>query len=289
MTSTAEHAIKDEPDKMYSNFAPHNSGKAHIISDTKLTGPQIIDMRNADGQIVHVNIEDISQFLSYHEVFGKIGGDNLPPPTLPPPSTSTQNTSLTHTSQSNSMPMSTASGQLHTTNVSSPLVIPKIETMSSSPMLMSTDQTSHTNTNTITSVTTAGHGAGTSAADDAAAMPSPAVHTCEICGKVFAFKYQYIVHRRYHNERKPFICQVCGQAFTTSVELTHHGKVHDGVKMFTCNVCYNVFANEASLERHMKRHSTDKPFGCTVCQKTFARKEHLENHFRSHTGETPFR
>lgn len=236
-------------------------------------------MRNTDGQIVHVNIEDISQFLSYHEVFGKIGGDNLP-------ATSAQHTptsSLTHTSQSGSMSQLGGNGQLHT---ASPLVIPKIESLSGT--ILMADHASHASaaiTNSTATATTSASGS----VDDTNAMPSPAVHTCEICGKVFAFKYQYIVHRRYHNERKPFICQVCGQAFTTSVELTHHGKVHDGVKMFTCNVCYNVFANDASLERHMKRHSTDKPFGCTVCQKTFARKEHLESHFRSHTGETPFR
>lgn len=33
-------------------------------------------------------------------------------------------------------------------------------------------------------------------------------HACEVCGKIFQFRYQLIVHRRYHNERKPFTCQV---------------------------------------------------------------------------------
>lgn len=258
LTSTAENVVKDEPDKMYTSFAPHG-GKAHIISDTKLNPPQIIDMRNADGQIVHVNIEDISQFLSYHEVFGKIGSENLP-------STSTQITPMTLTNHSSSLAAINPNHMHNTSSASSSLVIPKIESIAGT-MLMSgssnnSDQTSHANAQTNSGTTTT----NANASDDASAMPSPAVHSCEICGKVFAFKYQYIVHRRYHNERKPFICQVCGQAFTTSVELTHHGKAHDGVKMFTCNVCYNVFANEASLERHMKRHSTDKPFGCTVCQ-----------------------
>lgn len=252
ITSTAENPAKNEHEKIYAGagFVPHSSGgKAHIISDTKLQGPQIIDMRNADGQIVHVNIEDISQFLSYHEVFGKIGGDNIP-------ATSTHSTTLTpHTSQNSSVSMNP--GQLHPTNAASSLVIPKIENLSGSVLGMN-DPASHGSTNS------SGTNASSSATDDQASMPSPAVHSCEICGKVFAFKYQYIVHRRYHNERKPFICQVCGQAFTTSVELTHHGKVHEGVKMFTCNVCFNVFANDASLERHMKRHSVDKPFACTV-------------------------
>lgn len=33
-------------------------------------------------------------------------------------------------------------------------------------------------------------------------------HNCEVCGKSFQFRYQLIVHRRYHVERKPFTCQV---------------------------------------------------------------------------------
>lgn len=110
-------------------------------------------------------------------------------------------------------------------------------------------------------------------------------HVCDLCGKIFQFRYQLIVHRRYHTERKPFTCQVCGKAFTNSQELTRHGKCHLGGSMFTCAVCFHVFANAASLERHMKRHSTDKPYNCTICGKSFARKEHLDNHTRCHTGE----
>lgn len=114
-------------------------------------------------------------------------------------------------------------------------------------------------------------------------------NACDLCGKMFQYKYQLIVHRRYHNERKPFMCQVCGQAFQDSQELTQHGKKHIGGSMFICNVCFHVFANEASLERHMKRHSADKPFLCNICQRTFGRREHLENHSRIHTGDCPFR
>lgn len=117
--------------------------------------------------------------------------------------------------------------------------------------------------------------------------PTPMVvgtHGCDICGKLFQFRYQLIVHRRYHAERKPFTCQVCGKAFTNAQELTRHGKCHLGGSMFTCAVCFHVFANDASLERHMKRHSADKPYGCNTCGKTFARKEHLDNHNRYDTN-----
>lgn len=163
---------------------------------------------------------------------------------------------------------------------------------------------------------------------DGEATPGPSAspvsvgsHACEICGKIFQFRYQLIVHRRYHIERKPFTCQVhnnrciqinnichsltllfsyiifkmflnfqvCGKAFLNANDLTRHGKCHLGGSMFTCTVCFHVFANAPSLERHMKRHATDKPYNCTVCGKSFARKEHLDNHTRCHTGETPYR
>lgn len=270
--------IKTENDKVY-HFPSHSIGKAQILSDTKLPPSQLFDMRNADGQIVHINIEDISQFFTYHEVFGKIPttGDHAFPtpsnaltiPTMNPPS------SLSNVQSSNASSINQSNAQTSST----PLVIPKIENLAGNQNNNSNNNQTNTTSgtsSTSTSISSNGKIVGltptcvtNSISADQAAMPSPALHTCDICGKVFPFKYQFIVHRRYHNERKPFICQVCGQAFTTSVDLTSHGKIHDGVKMFTCNICYNVFANDASLERHMKRHSTDKPFGCTICQKTF--------------------
>lgn len=55
---------------------------------------------------------------------------------------------------------------------------------------------------------------------DGEATPGPSAspvsvgsHACEICGKIFQFRYQLIVHRRYHTERKPFTCQVYNACF----------------------------------------------------------------------------
>ncbi|XP_049868685.1 zinc finger protein 569-like isoform X6 [Pectinophora gossypiella] len=152
-----------------------------------------------------VNVEDLSQLLAYHEVFGKLNAEGQP-----------------QTKQ----------------------VITEVEVE-----------------------------AGTSAA-----MPedsSPGHHSCDLCGKIFQFRYQLIVHRRYHGESKPFTCQVCGSAFANPVELSRHGKCH--------------LATGDQAERHGKRMTQDKPYACTTCHKTFSRKEHLDNHVRSHTGETPYR
>jgi len=40
------------------------------------------------------------------------------------------------------------------------------------------------------------------------ALATVTTHVCDVCGKMFPFRYQLIVHRRYHTERKPFTCQV---------------------------------------------------------------------------------
>lgn len=260
------------------NKMPVNSSSAAQPIPT-----QLIDVRNPDGQIIQVNIEDISQFLNYHEVFGKLPSDNSMVTVTSTPYSAHSPILPNNISSSSSQPSNvTANNVIVQANQKLPSTVgvltPKLENITNS--LGSLNNAS----GTIGATTT------TTATDGSIVSPFPsATHTCDVCGKMFPFKYQLIVHRRYHNERKPFICQVCGQAFLTTLELTTHGKSHDGNNMFTCNVCYHVFANTASLERHVKRHATDKPFGCSICQKTFSRKEHLDNHFRSHTGETPFR
>lgn len=264
----------------------------HLQHLPHLQQTPLLDVRGADGQILHVNIDDISQFLTYHEVFGKMSTDNAlslgagTSPLVPPISLVSSSSSITNainnvicqsqntavSSQQQQQQLQSPPSSSSTSSVAS-MVTPKLETATSNIIQQLESPSGSTGNPT-----------------DINGLPLvTATHACDICGKMFAFKYQLIVHRRYHNERKPFICQVCGQAFTTTIELSAHGKSHDGNNMFTCNVCYHVFANDASLERHMKRHSTDKPFACSICLKTFARKEHLDNHFRSHTGETPFR
>lgn len=171
--------------------------KPQILSDTKLPPAQMFDVRNADGQIVHVNIEDINQFLTYHEVFGKIGNtDHAFPPT---------SNTLTIPSINSSVPVSNPQAatlppaSMNQTNApaqTTPLIIPKIENIQT-PTSNSTSIPVSTTSNVTNNVTTATC-ATTAANDDSAAMPSPGMHTCDICGKVFAFKYQFIGMRKKH-------------------------------------------------------------------------------------------
>lgn len=176
-------------------------GKPQILSDTKLPPSQMFDVRNADGQIVHVNIEDINQFLSYHEVFGKIGGNTehtFPPAAsaIPPPINPTVPVS---NAQTTPIPPPTTINQTQQSQTQSttPLVIPKIENINTSvasnsnPISVSTTTNVTNNTSTATCATPGG-------SDDSSTMPSPGMHTCDICGKVFAFKYQFIGKIKIH-------------------------------------------------------------------------------------------
>ncbi|XP_052740165.1 zinc finger protein 271 isoform X2 [Bicyclus anynana] len=180
-----------------------------------------------------VNVEDLSQLLAYHEVFGKLS----------------------------------AEGQQQNK------VINDVE------------------------VEVAGPSAAMSEAES-----SPGHHACDICGKIFQFRYQLIVHRRYHGESKPYTCQVCGSAFANAVELSKHGKCHlagDPAerqakrlaqdKPYACSTCHKTFSRKEHLDNHVRSHTGETPYRCQYCSKTFTRKEHMVNHVRKHTGETPHR
>lgn len=184
----SQQPIKTENDKFY-HFPSHSMGKPQILSDTKLPPAQMFDVRNADGQIVHVNIEDINQFLTYHEVFGKIGNaDHAFPATSNTLSIPPINTSVP---VSNAQPTSIVPTSINQSNAqSTPLIIPKIENISA-PVSNSNTISANTPSN-VSNNSTSSTCATTSTNDDSAAMPSPGMHTCDICGKVFAFKYQFI-------------------------------------------------------------------------------------------------
>lgn len=118
-----------------------------------------------------VNVDDINQLLAYHEVFGKLQGE------------------INAAGQSNVVQNS------NTTN-------------------MNLQQSSSNIVNNIAIVTQKGmveNEQGTSTSAVSTDSPPTVItgnHVCDICGKMFQFRYQLIVHRRYHTERKPFTCQV---------------------------------------------------------------------------------
>ncbi|XP_022128728.2 zinc finger protein 271 isoform X2 [Pieris rapae] len=189
-----------------------------------------------------VNVEDLSQLLAYHEVFGKLSNE--------------QQTPQQQQQQQQTQPKP---------------VLYEVELEASTSASMSE------------------------------AEASPGHHACDICGKIFQFRYQLIVHRRYHGEGKQYPCQVCGNAFSNPTELSKHGKCHlagdpaDKLKRlsqdkpYACTTCQKTFWRKEHLDNHVRTHTGETPYRCQYCAKTFTRKEHMVNHVRKHTGETPHR
>jgi KRAB domain-containing zinc finger protein len=98
--------------------------------------------------LLKVNVDEINQLLTYHEVFGKLQND------------------VTIAPSTNSFPASPTSNNS----------------------------------------TSANQVAQTAKPVELDPLGNP--HSCELCGKMFSYRYQLIVHRRYHTEKKPFTCQV---------------------------------------------------------------------------------
>lgn len=180
---------------------------------------------------MQVNI-DFSQFL-YHEVFGKLPNDHHPPanhlplhPVAPPP----HGPPLHHHPAANVV--STTVAGPHAASSSS-----AVHDVGMVPiMTLANGQLSGPPPPPSAAGPPAGsHGghpqgaAGQAQAppsldqkpDPATMMPPPGTElgeikysadmesqNCDICGKSFQYRYQLIVHRRYHIERKPFTCQV---------------------------------------------------------------------------------
>lgn len=154
-----------------------------------------------------VNIEDLNQFLSYHEVFGKLHGDAashtitaLQAQQQQQQPQSSGNATITTTSSSNITTTTTSSivtndNNAATNDASEGLLLPKMENAGGQQNIQNLPiDPNNPHTNQLL-------------APDGTPI-TQATHVCDICGKMFPFRYQLIVHRRYHSERKPFNCQV---------------------------------------------------------------------------------
>lgn len=157
-----------------------------------------------------VNIEDLNQFLSYHEVFGKLHGDAASHTITALQAQQQQhqqqpqssgNATITTTSSSNITTTTTSSivtndNATTNDNASEGLLLPKMENTGGGQQNIQNLPIDPNNPHTNQLL-----------APDGTPI-TQATHVCDICGKMFPFRYQLIVHRRYHSERKPFNCQV---------------------------------------------------------------------------------
>lgn len=55
-------------------------------------------------------------------------------------------------------------------------------------------------------------------------------HTCDTCGRSFAFNCLLQDHINLHTGAKPYLCQDCGRAFSQKATLKQHEKTHSEVR-----------------------------------------------------------
>ncbi|XP_037119900.1 zinc finger protein 260-like isoform X1 [Syngnathus acus] len=115
----------------------------------------------------------------------------------------------------------------------------------------------------------------------------PRVHGCDECGKKFIMSQHLLVHKRIHNDERPYACRVCGKTFRQAGNLAAHAKIHTGEKAFVCGLCGKRFRQKISLETHERFHRKDKVFECHVCGRSFVQKVDLKRHMLTHSGEKP--
>ena len=75
---------------------------------------------------------------------------------------------------------------------------------------------------------------------------------CDICGKGYFRRSEYINHMNSHNDVKPLQCEECGKRFQHNRDLKRHCDSHKGLKPFKCDICGRCFPNTRNLRRHCK-------------------------------------
>ncbi|XP_076033526.1 uncharacterized protein LOC143020721 [Oratosquilla oratoria] len=113
--------------------------------------------------------------------------------------------------------------------------------------------------------------------------------TCDVCGRNFHKRSLFILHKRKHQDDKPYKCEVCEKRFSTSGNYNTHKRIHSGEKPYRCDICDYRCSQSGRLMKHKRMHSGEKPFQCETCGKYFANAESIKVHMRIHTGERPFR
>ncbi|XP_057661558.1 zinc finger protein 718-like isoform X8 [Diorhabda carinulata] len=142
---------------------------------------------------------------------------------------------------------------------------------------------------------------------------------CEVCGKLFRFRYQVTAHMKSHN-KPTYQCEICSQMFVHKSHLNFHRKKHLGEYIATCRGCGMQFRTTKELKEHkshchiedsiicdicgkklnslsiLKEHKLthdpnygkEKPFGCEICPKKFLNLRNLKAHMKIHSNVKSF-
>ena len=101
---------------------------------------------------------------------------------------------------------------------------------------------------------------------------------CDFCGKLFAEKWKFNAHKRYHYKEETE-CFECNDKFSNKICMQVHFQKHN-LKIpsqVKCTECDSSFTSNKALLNHKRTH---KIFTCSYCNKNFKRKENLDSHAR---------
>lgn len=109
-------------------------------------------------------------------------------------------------------------------------------------------------------------------------------HICDHdgCTKAFPLASSLAIHKRTHDEVKPFECPHCHRCFTEASNLNKH------VSVVLCPTSPALTLDDTHLTKlnfflsfnQVRTHTGEKPFGCKYpgCGKRFARPDQLSRH-----------
>ncbi|VVC89041.1 unnamed protein product [Leptidea sinapis] len=244
-----------------------------------------------------VNVEDLSQLLAYHEVFGKLNTDSQQTQQAQTPPQQPQAKPVMYqvdveasTSASATLPDTESSSGPHPCAIMVKINLTPVKFAARhSPIrrnclnMENVTLTPHRCDICKKSFTRKEH-----FLNHVMWHTGETPHQCQICGKKYTRKEHLVNHMRSHTNDTPFRCELCSKAFTRKEHFTNHILWHSGETPHRCDFCSKTFTRKEHLLNHVRQHTGESPHRCDYCAKSFTRREHLVNHVRQHTGETPF-
>ena len=109
--------------------------------------------------------------------------------------------------------------------------------------------------------------------------------TCDICGNVFAQKYNLTQHRWTHTGETPYSCNQCESKFNKSYKLKAHiNTIHLKApkQIYTCEFCAKEYKKKSGLKEHARTHSGEPEIECENCNQTFNTQTAYRNHMKIH-------